>query len=153
MTTTIDPYLFFDGDCAEALSHYAEVLGGEIEALMKYSDAPQGQDSEHGCEPPEGTPPPEQWSDRIMHGSLLIDGQRIMASDSPPGMYDQPAGIPVAVAVNVAGPAEVDRVFAAMSEGGRVDMPPAETFWSPRFCMFVDRFGISWMVGCQPQQG
>lgn len=93
---------------------------------------------------------PEEWNDRSMHASLLLDGQRLMASDCPPGAYEKPAG--VAVAINVESVEEAERVFGELSEGGTVTMPLAETFWSPRFGMLTDRFGISWMVGAAPPE-
>lgn len=149
MTTTIDPYLFFDGDCAEAVRLYQRVLGAEIETLMPYKDAPGDASDQHeGCASGDGTPPSEEWSERIMHASLLLDGQRLMASDCPPGMYEKPAG--VAIAVNLPTVEEVERVFGELSEGGQVTMPLGETFWSPRFGMLTDRFGIAWMVGATP---
>lgn len=150
MTTKIDPYLFFDGDCAEAIRFYQQVLGAELETMMKYEDAPQDASAgEHeGCASPDGGPPPAEWGERIMHASLLLDGQRLMASDTPPGTYEKPAG--VAIALNVGTVDEAERAFGALAEGGQVTMPLCETFWSPRFGMLTDRFGISWMVGAAP---
>lgn len=148
MSVQIDPYLFFDGDCADAMRFYEKALGAEIETMMPYSDGPPSREGDpgHGCA--EDAPPTEEWADRIMHASLVIDGQRVMASDCPPGVYEKPAGI--SIAINVDGPEAVDRVFSALSEGGEVTMPPAETFWAPRFGMLKDRYGVAWMVGCQP---
>lgn len=149
MTTKIDPYLFFDGDCAEAIRFYQRVLGAEIETMMKYEDAPREASSgQEGCASPNGGPPPAEWGERILHASLLLDGQRLMASDTPPGMYEKPAG--VAIALDVPTVEEADRVFGELSEGGQVTMPLGETFWSPRFGMLTDRFGIAWMVGAEP---
>lgn len=152
MTTAIDPYLFFDGDCAEAMRFYQKVLGGELEAMIPYSEGPPPQEGDpgDGCGPAEGAPPAEEWADRIMHASLVIDGQRVMASDCPPGQYEKPAG--VSISINVESPEAVERIFGELSEGGEAAMKPAETFWSPRFGMLVDRHGVSWMVGCPPAE-
>lgn len=149
MPTTIEPYLYFDGDCREAMELYQSVLGGEMETMMTYGEGP----SDGGDPCPEGVDAPaESWKDRIMHACLLVDGRRLMASDAPPGMYETPGGAPVAVAVNVDGAETVDRIFGVLAEGGKVIMPLETTFWSPRFGMLVDRFGISWLIGCNPQQ-
>lgn len=135
MQTT--PYLNFDGDCREAFELYARVLGGTPEIMS------------HGESPVAGEVPAE-WSGRVMHAYLETDGAVLMASDSPPGRHVRPEGLWVSLHVDT--PAEAERVFAALSEGGEVTMPLEETFWSPRFGMFRDRFGIPWMINTHPAQ-
>jgi PhnB protein len=128
----IDPYLYFDGTCADAFMAYAAVLGGEP-VLMPYSDAPPVSDSAPSA------------PDRIMYGHLAIGDQFLMASDVPPGT-PLPAAPHTFVNLGVDSDAEAERIFAALSDGGEVRTPMAETFFAHRFGMVVDRFGTGWMV-------
>lgn len=130
----ITPYLFFDGDCEEAFAHYADVLGGEIEAMMPHTGTPA-----------EGEVPPE-WRSKIIHACMRVGDQRLMASDAPPGRQRTMQGISVSLHIDEV--AEAERVFAALSEGGKVTMPLAETFWARRFGMFTDRYGTPLMINC-----
>ncbi len=130
----IDPYLMFDGCCEEAFRFYERVLPGTIEMMMTYGEAP------------EDCPSSPDMRDKIMHTSLLVAGQRLMGSDSPPQYRQKPQGFSVSIAVEDA--AEAERIFNALAEGGEVTMPLGETFWAIRFGMLVDRFGTPWMVNC-----
>ncbi len=130
----VNTYLFFDGNCKEAFDFYAQILGGEIEAMMP-----------HGGTPAEGSVPPE-WKDKILHASMKLSGGRLMASDAPPGHFDKPQGFSVQLSVATAD--EAERIFAALAENGSVTMPIEQTFWATRFGMLVDRFGIPWMINC-----
>lgn len=135
-TTTIQPYLFFGGRCEEALEFYRSALGAEIEMLMRFSESP---------EPPPSDMLAEGFEKKIMHASMLVAGNRIMASD---GCGTQVPGFNgFSLAIDLPTEAEVDRVFAALADGGKVQMPLGRTFWSARFGMVEDRFGIGWMVG------
>ena len=128
-----EPYLSFDGTCAEAMRFYERTLGGKIEMMMKYSEAP----------PQPGQPP--MGGNGIMHASLTLEGFRLMASDNPPGMsYEPMKGITVSLAYPTA--EEGRRIFDALADGGRVVMPYGKTFWADGFGMVVDRFGTPWMV-------
>jgi PhnB protein len=131
----VNPYLFYDGNCEAAFKHYAKVLGGEIEAMM----------------PHEGTPAagqvPADWQKKIMHAKMTIDGEVLMGSDAPPGNFNKPQGF--SVSLQIEDPAEAERKFNALAEGGVVTMPIAQTFWARRFGMCVDQFGIPWMVNCE----
>jgi len=138
MTTALDTYLSFDGDCEAAFKFYATTLRGEIVAMLRYADAP-----------PEVRGAPET-ANRIMHARLNLGGHSLMGGDAPPQYFSKPQGF--CVSFGVADPAEADRVFAALAEGGKVDMPISETFWARRFGMCIDRFGIPWMVNC-PKPG
>jgi PhnB protein len=129
-------YLMFDGNCREAFTRYEQVLGGKITAMMDHAGTP----AEEHVSP--------EWRDKILHACLEIDGQMLMASDAPPDRSDGPMRS-VSVNVMVATPEEAERVFAALAEGGKVTMPIAETFWSPRFGMVTDRFGTHWMVNAE----
>ena len=128
----VNPYLFFGGDCREAMTRYQEVLGGELD-IMAMSDAPEGEAV------PEGRP------DMVMHAALMFGDTLLMASDDPTGGYEGTKG--VAISVSAADGDEASRVFDALAEGGEVTVPLGETFWSPAFGMCVDRFGVAWMVG------
>lgn len=132
----VQPYLFFDGSCEDALKFYARVMGGRIDAMMPYKDMPGD----------EATPPDLQ--DKIMHARMSIGDQVIMASDASPGRYRKPQGF--SVTLNVDQPDEAERLFKELSEGAQdIQMPIGETFWAQRFGALVDRYGTSWMINCE----
>ncbi|MGH9457336.1 MAG: VOC family protein [Thermoanaerobaculia bacterium] len=128
------PYLFFNGNCAEAMRFYERVLGGKLDPVMTYADSP------------EGPPPPKVTPDKIMHARLVLpDGGAIMASDDMSGApYRGMSGFAVTLVYPAA--AEVKRVFEALADGGRIDMPLDKTFWSEAFGGVTDRFGTPWMI-------
>jgi PhnB protein len=128
----LNPYLIFNGDCAEAFKFYEQALDGKIEALMTFAGSPA---AEHV---------PAEFADKVLHATMKIDGQTIMASDAPPGKYERPTGISVSISLNDRDRGE--RIFNALAEGGRVEMPFQKTFWAEGFGMCSDRFGIPWMV-------
>ena len=131
------PYLFFsDGTCAEAFSRYQEIFGGEL-MVMTNADAPEA-DRMPGAEP-----------HHVMHASIEIGGCHLMGSDDPTGDGGPKSG--VAVAFTAADTAQGERVFAALSDGGEVQMPFGPTFWSPGFGSCLDRWGVSWMVDTTPE--
>jgi len=131
----VNPYLSFSGKCEEALNHYAKVLNGKILFKMTYGESPMA----------DQTPP--DVKNNIMHATLQIGDRLIMAADAPPHMYSKPAGF--SVSVNCKDVAEAERVYKALSEGGEVKMPFQKTFWSPGFGMFIDRYGIPWMINVE----
>lgn len=133
-------YLSFDGRCDEALDFYAAALGGRKTMRSTYGEAP----------PSPGMPPtPADWKGRIMHARIEARGLTLMGSDMPPGMpFEGYKGFSLTVSVH--DKAEGERLFQALSEGGRVTMPYGATFWSPGFGMLTDRFGVPWMVNCEP---
>lgn len=130
----LDPYLNFNGQCREAFKFYEQVLGGKIEFMATFGESPMA------AECPPGT------LDHIMHVSLKVGTCTLMGSDAPAGTFAQPQGL--YVSINVDEPAEADRIFNALAEGGNVQMPIDKTFWAERFGMMVDRFGTPWMVNC-----
>ena len=131
----VEPYLFFEGRCEEALTFYTTALGAEVLMLMRYGDSP--------APPPPGMVPPGSEA-KIMHAQLRIGATNVMASD---GRCDgRPSFSGVTLSLTVADAAEADRLFALLSDGGQVTMPLGATFFSPRFGMTADRFGVSWMV-------
>jgi len=132
----VEPYLFFEGRCEEAIEFYSRALGAEVTMLMRYADSPEP--------PPPGVLPPGS-ENKIMHASLRVGDTTVMASDGKCAGQAGFQGFSLSIAV----PDEVqaDKLFSALAEGGQVQMPLAKTFWSPRFGMLSDRFGISWMIG------
>jgi len=134
------PYLFFDGRAEEAATYYREALGAEIVALLRYRDSPEPQ-SEGMC--PAGS------EDKVMHMSLKIGQSTIMGSDG------RCAGKPVfqgfSLSLTVRDAAEAETRFAALADGGEVQMPLSKTFFSPAFGMVTDRFGVPWMVHVDAQ--
>lgn len=131
----IEPYLFYNGRCEEALEFYKKVLGAEVQMLMRFKESPEL--------PPPGMVPPG-FENKIMHSSFRVGKTTIMASDGCEA--DKASFEGFSLAVSVATEAEADRVFGALSAGGQVKMPLNKTFWSPRFGMLEDKFGIAWMV-------
>jgi PhnB protein len=131
----VQVYLFFNGRCQEALDFYKKAIGAEVLMLMRFKDSP---------EPPQPGMVPPGSEDKIMHASVRIGNSVAMASDGR--CEGQPGFQGFALSLSLPTEAETDRVFAALAEGGQVQMPMAKTFWSPRFGMLTDRFGIGWMV-------
>jgi PhnB protein len=135
----IDPYLTFDGNCAEAMRFYERTLGGKLEGMMTFGESPMGN------EMPPGS------GDRIMHAALAFDGRLLMASDSMPGQpYQGMHGISLALACKTVD--EGKRLFDALAAGGKVTMPFDKTFWADGFGMLVDKFGVPWMVNVSAAQ-
>ncbi len=135
----IQPYLFFNGRCEEAVDFYRQALGAEVEMTMRHKESPEP--------PPPGMLPPG-FENKIMHTSFRVGDTTVMASDGCSA--DKASFEGFSLALSVPNEAEADRVFAALSKGGQVRMPLAKTFWSPRFGMVEDRFGIGWMVSVAP---
>ncbi len=134
MRPTIEPYLFFNGRCEEAIEFYRKALGAEVDMLMRFNESPD--------EPPPGMIP-QDWGNKVMHAALRIGGSTIMASDGCESGAKF-GGFSLSVAVKTE--AEADRAFDALADGGEITMPLGKTFWSPRFGMLTDRFGVGWMV-------
>jgi PhnB protein len=130
----INPYLFYGGNCEPAFKFYEKVLGGKIEMMLRNEEAP------------ESMPAPPERKKQIMHARISINGEILMASDAPPDHFHKAQGF--AVSLTVDDPAEAERKFKALSEGGTTNMPFGKTFFSKGFGMCVDQFGIPWMVNC-----
>src|SRR6266850_5697861 len=131
----VQPYLFFNGSCEQALEFYRKALGAEVEMMMRYKESP------------EPTPPgmvPPGFENKIMHASFRVGGTTLMASDGCSAGKPNFQGF--SLSLSVATETEADRAFAALANGGKVTMPLAKTFWSPRFGMLEDRFGVGWMI-------
>lgn len=130
----LNPHLNFNGQCAAAFKFYEQHLGAKPLFSLTYKDSPMAGQF------------PAECSDQIMHATIEIGGVLVMGADSPPGYYTQPNGFCVSLSVdNVA---EAERVFNALAENGKVNMPLQQTFWALRFGMLTDQFGIPWMVNC-----
>ena len=125
-------YLYFNGNCLEAMQFYAETLGGEITGVFKNGDAPN----------PESRMP--GGDDLVMNMNMRLGSANIMASDAPVEWYTKPQGFNISLAANSI--EEAERIFNALSRDGDVRMPLEETFWAERFAMFSDRFGTPWMI-------
>lgn len=127
-------YLSFDGTCREAMTFYARVLGGKVMAMITNGDTPMAAEL------------PKELHHRIVHANVAVGDTILMAGDTPAAMYQRPVGFSVNIGVDTI--PEAERVFAALSEGGEVMMPLAETFWADRFAAFIDRYGTPWMINC-----
>lgn len=131
MTPT--PYLFFNGTCREALTAYARIFGGEIEAMMAFSELPPG-----------GMEIPEERKDWVMHGALKFDGGLLMCSDDIAASSGPMKGASVHMALPTVDAGRA--AFEALADGGTVRMPYQPTFWTPGFGTVTDRFGVQWMI-------
>jgi PhnB protein len=131
----VQPYLFFDGRCEEAIEFYKSAVGAEVTMLMRFKDSPEPH--------PAGMLPPGAES-KVMHASLRIGESTVMASDGQ--CLGQANFQGFALSLPVSNDSEADRLFAALGNGGKVCMPLAKTFFSSRFGMVADRFGVSWMI-------
>lgn len=131
----VQPYLSFGGRCEEALEFYKQALGAEVDVVLRFNESPDPA--------PPGMIPPG-FDNKVMHSSFRVGSSVIMATD---GCDPGPAEFKgISLSISVANEAEADRVFAALADGGQVQMPLAKTFFSPRFGMVGDRFGVTWLV-------
>jgi len=132
----VEPYLFFEGRCEEALDFYSGALDAEVTSLMRFKESPD----------PNMCPPGAE--DKVMHATVRIGDTTIMASD---GMSSGNLAFQgFSLSLSLTDKAEAERLFTALSDGGQVQMPLAKTFWSPLFGMVADRFGVSWMIIVTP---
>jgi PhnB protein len=135
----VQPYLFFDGYCEEAIEFYKKALGAKVEMLMRFKDSPEP--AQPGMHPPGS-------ENKVMHATLRIGETTVMASDGH--CKGKPSFQGFSLSVTAANDAEAERLFAALGNGGQVQMPLAKTFFSSRFGMVADRFGVGWMVIVAP---
>ena len=131
----VQPYVFFDGRCEEALEFYRRALGAEVTMLMRYKDSPDPAMVQSGTE------------NKVMHASVRIGDTTVLASDGRAQGRPSFQGFALSLTVNEA---EAERRFTSLGEGGQVQTPLTKTFFSPRFGMVADRFGVSWMVYVAP---
>jgi PhnB protein len=138
MIMQVQPYLFFDGRCEEALDFYRSKLGAEVKHLVRFKESPD-----------KGYIPPGS-DEKVMHTCFRIGDTEVMASDGQ--CNGQPSFGGFALSINAPTDAEGERLFAALAEGGQVQMPMGKTFFASRFGMAADRFGVSWMVVVAPKE-
>lgn len=135
LKTIVQPYLLFGGRCEEALEFYRTAIGAEVDMIMRFSESP------------DPVPPgmlAEGFENKVMHSSFRVGETTLMASDGCSPADGKFGGF--SLSISVPSEADADRVFAALAEGGTVKMPLNKTFWSPRFGMLEDRFGLGWMI-------
>jgi PhnB protein len=131
----LNPYLNFNGQCEEALTFYAKVLGGEVIMILKGKDTPMADKM-------------PAFREMVMHGRIKVGDTLLMGSDTPPEHRNQPAGF--SVSLGFTDVAEAERIYNALSEGAqKITMPFQETFWAQGFGTFVDKYGTPWMVNCE----
>jgi len=128
----VQPYLFFNGRCEEALQFYESAVGAKIGALMRFKDSPDKTGINPAAE------------NKVMHASFEIGDTMVLASDGPNS--GQPKFEGFALAINASDEAEADRFFNGLVDGGQVTQPLTKTFFSPRFGMLADKFGVHWIV-------
>jgi PhnB protein len=128
----VQPYLFFDGRCEEAMEFYKKAIGAKVGMMMRFKEAPDQSMVTPGSE------------NKVMHTQFEIGQTTVLASDGQ--CHGKPSFQGFALTINAQSEAEADKVFAALGEGGQVTMPMTKTFFSPRFGMLADKFGVGWMV-------
>lgn len=127
-------YLSFRGQCEEAFKCYEVTLGGRVGAIFRYAGTPLASQV------------PADWQNKVMHGSLSIGDQELMAGDVAPERYEEPKGF--SLSLQMKDTSEAERVFDELAKNGRIVVPLEKTFWAARFGMLVDRFGVPWMINC-----
>ena len=137
----LQAYLNFDGRCEEAIAFYRRALGAEVTMLMRFKDSPDKP-------PPDKVPPGS--GDKVMHASFRIGDTQVMASEGE--CKGKPSFQGFALTLNAANGPQAEKLFKALSQGGQVQMPLAKTFFSPRFGILSDRFGVMWMVIVPPKE-
>jgi PhnB protein len=128
----IQPYLFFDGRTEEALEFYKKALGAKVDALMRFKESPE----------PANNPPGS--AEKVMHAAFRVGDTQVMASDGMCAGQSKFQGFALSIAAK--SEAEAEKLFGALADGGQVQMPLTKTFFSPRFGMVADRFGVTWMI-------
>lgn len=134
MQVQVNPYLVFEGQCEAAFKFYEKCLNGKIQALLRFGETPAAEHS------------PKEMHDKIIHACLMFGEHALMGSDAPAPQFQAMKGM--SVAVHTKEPADAERIFAALAEGGTVGMQLQPTFWAQRFGTLTDRFGTPWMVNC-----
>jgi len=138
MKMDINPYLSFNGQCEAAFKFYEKCFGASSPSFFKYGGSPME------------THVPADWLNKVMHASLVVGAATIMGADAPPGQFTQPAGF--SVSIHMDSPQDAERIFNALSQGGKIQMPLQQTFWAARFGMLIDQFGIPWMFNVEQPQ-
>ena len=132
---SLNPYLYFDGQCEEAFKFYEQCLRGKITFMMSWEDSPM-----------PGQAPPG-WAKKILHAGLALGDGVLEGCDAMPGEYKKPQSF--CVMLRSKDSKEAERIFNALAEDGTLQIPIAETFWAVRFGKVVDRFGMPWLINCE----
>jgi PhnB protein len=135
----VSAHLTFAGQCREAFEFYERCFNGTVQLMQAYRDSPMAAYV------------PENWRDKILHASLIVDRDVLLGADVQPEKYKKPAGM--FVMLDVSDAAEAARIFAELSEGGNVMMPLQATHWAAAFGIVTDRFGTPWEINCATQEG
>jgi PhnB protein len=139
----VTPYLCFEGRCDEALKFYEDAIGAKTEALMRFREAPQAPE-EGGC----GEMPAGVTGDKVMHAEFSVGDTRLMASDGR--CTGNPRFDGIAVTIQARDDEHAERLFGALADGGKVELPLERTFFASRIGMVADRFGVGWMIISNP---
>ena len=131
----LTPYIMFNGNCEEALKFYIKTFNGEIKNLMRYEGSPVEQFSKD--------------KQKVLHSHFSAKGLLFMAADSGEGGPQAVKDGMVHLSINFNDMARQEKVFNALSEGGKVNMPLQDTFWGAKFGMLTDKFGVNWMFNCE----
>lgn len=134
-TVTLHPYIAFDGNCREAFTFYKEALGADEFDLNSFEGSPMADKI------------PQDYLDKIMHARLIVGNITLMGSDGMPN-FKREVGNDIKISLNPTKVEDAERLFNALSEGGKIEMPLQDTFWGAKFGMFTDKFGVGWMVNC-----
>ena len=132
---TLSSHVAFGGQCEDAFRFYERCLSGKILTMLAYGNSPMAEQA------------PPEWRGKIVHATLIAGDSILYGADALPEQYQPPRGFHLLLGIQ--DPAEAERVFQALSEGGTVQMPLQKTFWAVRFGMLVDRFGVSWEINCE----
>jgi PhnB protein len=128
----VQPYLFFNGRCDEAIAFYKKAVGAEVGMLARFKDSPAPEQCGAG------------WAEKVMHAEITIGESKILLSD---GRGESKTNFEnFALTIIVKDPPTAERLFASLADGGKIIMPVARTFYSPAFGMLTDKFGVMWMV-------
>lgn len=131
MQVVVQPYLFFEGRCEEAMEFYRKALDAKVERVMKYKEGPQSPDM-------------KMPADKVMHAAFKVGDTQVLASDG--NCSGRPSFQGISLTVSARDDAHAKKVFGALSEGGKVTQPLTKTFFSSNFGMLTDKFGVGWMV-------
>ncbi|WP_199117471.1 VOC family protein [Pedobacter sp. ASV28] len=145
----INPYLNFNGNTEEVFNFYKSIFGGDFPFLMRFSQAPPEPNDAEGC---TDQSIPEEEANGIMHMALPIGSSMLMGTDVPSTMPQVKSGTNISLCISVDSRADADRIFKALSEGGKVQMPMQDMFWGDYYGMLTDKFEIQWMISYNEQQ-
>jgi PhnB protein len=130
----LNPHLTFSGQCQSAFKFYERSIGERIVTMLTWGESPIAKQA------------PPEWRDKILHATLAVGDSVLTGADVVPEQYQHPKGF--SVQLNIDDPGDAERIFAALAEGGAVQMPLQKTFWALRFGVLVDPFGIPWEINC-----